>query len=124
MRIVHIRRGHASASLVSALIAVVLVANAGRADFKVKLPDAEPGEFEVETVGSYGRSSNPATNNEQSFVHEIEYGFNNFWKSGLEFETGRDPGPRQPSQVQSDHLGKLAGVRRARPILAQSCFFH
>jgi hypothetical protein len=93
MRIVHIRRGHASASLVSALIAVVLVANAARADFKVKLPDAEPGELEVETVGSYGRSSNPATNNEQSFVHEIEYGFNNFWKSGLEFETGRDPGP-------------------------------
>jgi hypothetical protein len=93
MRIVHIRRGHASASLVSALIAVVLVANAARADLKVKLPDAEPGELEVETVGSYGRSSNPATNNEQSFVHEIEYGFNNFWKSGLEFETGRDPGP-------------------------------
>jgi hypothetical protein len=23
----------------------------------------------------------------------MEYGFNNFWKSGLEFETGRDPGP-------------------------------
>jgi hypothetical protein len=26
------------------------------ADFKVKLPDAEFGELEVETVGSYGRS--------------------------------------------------------------------
>jgi hypothetical protein len=62
-------------------------------DFKVKLPDAEFGELEVETVGSYGRSGNPLTNNEQSFVHEIEYGFTNFWKSGLEFETGRDPGP-------------------------------
>jgi len=62
-------------------------------DFKVKLPDAEFGELEVETVGSYGRSGNPLTNNEQSFVHEIEYGFTNFWKSGLEFETGRDPAP-------------------------------
>jgi hypothetical protein len=63
------------------------------ADFKVKLPDAEFGELEVETVGSYGRSGDPLTNNEQNFVHEIEYGFTNFWKSGLEFETGRDPGP-------------------------------
>ena len=75
------------------LTAVVAMPSAALADFKVKLPDAEPGELELETVGSYGRSGNPLTNNEQSFVHEIEYGFTNFWKSGLEFETGRDPGP-------------------------------
>jgi hypothetical protein len=76
-------------------LAVVMLAAASpvRADFKVKLPDAEFHELELETIGSYGRSGNPATNNEQSFVHEIEYGFTNFWKSGLEFETGRDPGP-------------------------------
>jgi hypothetical protein len=63
------------------------------ADFKVKMPDAEFGELEIETVGNYGRSGNPLADNEQSFVHEIEYGFTNFWKSGLEFETNRDPGP-------------------------------
>jgi hypothetical protein len=47
---------------------VVLAAASPRAlaDFKVKQPDAEFGEFEVETVGSYGRSGNPDTNNEQS----------------------------------------------------------
>jgi hypothetical protein len=75
------------------LTAVAAMPSPALADFKVKLPDAEPGELELETVGNYGRSGNPVTNNEQSFVHEIEYGFANFWKSGLEFETGRDPGP-------------------------------
>jgi hypothetical protein len=74
-------------------VAAMLAASAARADFKVKLPDPEYGELELETVGSYGRSGTPATNNEQSFVHEIEYGVTNFWKTGLEFETGRDPGP-------------------------------
>jgi hypothetical protein len=63
------------------------------ADFKVKQPDAEFGELELEAVGNYGRSGNPATDNEQSFVHEIEYGVTNFWRTGLELEAGRDPGP-------------------------------
>ncbi len=92
MYIVRKRRSYVSASLGSALVAL-LGTSAARADFKVKQPDAEYGELEVETVGSYGQSGNPATNNEQSFVHEIEYGFTNSWKSGIEFETGRDPGP-------------------------------
>src|SRR5215470_19459064 len=30
---------------------------------------------------AYGRSGNPATNNEQSFVHGVEYDFTNLWKS-------------------------------------------
>lgn len=63
------------------------------ADFKVHLPDAETGEFELEEVGSYGASRNPFTNNEQSFVHELGYGINNWWHTELEFETGREPGP-------------------------------
>jgi len=57
-----------------ALLVVAVASGAARADFKVKLPDAEFGEFEIETVGNYGRSGNPALNNEQSFVHEFEYG--------------------------------------------------
>src|SRR5262249_2410170 len=63
------------------------------ADFKVKYPDADNGEWELETVGNYGRSGNPAFNNEQSFVHEIEHGFSDFYKTGLEFETNREAGP-------------------------------
>src|ERR1700682_2593778 len=76
-----------------AILAFVAMSVSALADFKVKQPDAETGEFEIETVGNYGRSGNPATNNEQSFVHELEYGVNNWWRTGLEFETGRDPGP-------------------------------
>jgi hypothetical protein len=72
------------------------------ADFKVKLPEVNPGEFELETVGNYGRSGNPDTDNEKSFVHELEYGFTNFWKSGLEFETNRVAGPG--NQLQFDAL--------------------
>jgi hypothetical protein len=88
----HARRTLLWVSTWAILSAAALPGNA-RADFKVKLPDAEAGEFEIETVGSYGRSGNPDTNNEQSFVHELEYGVNNWWRTGLEFETGRDPGP-------------------------------
>ena len=39
----------------------VAMPSAALADFKVTLPDAEPGEFEFETVGTYGRSGNPPT---------------------------------------------------------------
>jgi hypothetical protein len=85
-------------------VAVLLPGAAARADFKVKLPDAEYQEFELETVGNYGRSGNPLTDNEQSFVHEIEYGFTNFWKVGLEFETGRDPGPGNHFKYQQTTL--------------------
>jgi hypothetical protein len=73
--------------------ALLLFAPPAHADFKVKLPEVNPGEFELESVGSVGRSGTPATDNEQSFVHEMEYGFSNFYKSGLEFETNRATGP-------------------------------
>src|SRR5262249_45427333 len=71
----------------------LFMANTARADFKVQYPDAEPGEFELEEIGSYGRSGNPATNNEQSHVHELGYGVNNFLHTELEFETDRPGGP-------------------------------
>jgi len=80
-------------AVVGVAMATLLFASAARADFKVKLPEVNPGEFELETVGSYGRSGNPLTDNEKSFVHQLEYGFSNFWKSGLEFETDRAAGP-------------------------------
>lgn len=74
-------------------LALLCLATPALADFKVHLPDAETGEFELETVGNYGRSGNPLLDNEQSFVHEMEYGVNNWWRTGIEFETGREPGP-------------------------------
>jgi len=92
------RRNHVSVistsgrALLGLLIAAGIPAPA-LADFKVHLPDAEAGEFELEEVGSYGRSGNAGTDNEQSFVHELGYGVNNWWHTELEFETNREPGP-------------------------------
>ncbi len=83
-----------------AILALAAMPSYALADFKVKQPDAEVGEFEIETVGNYGRSGNPLTNNEQSFVHELEYGFFNWYRGGLEFETGRDPGPGNHLKLQ------------------------
>jgi hypothetical protein len=75
------------------LAAIAAAPSASLADFKVKQPDAEFGELELEAVGNYGQSGNPATNNEQSFVHEMEYGVTNFWRTGFELETEREAGP-------------------------------
>jgi hypothetical protein len=77
----------------SAILALAAMPGSALADFKVQLPDAETGEFELEEVGSYGRSGNNATNNEQSFVHELGYGVNNWWHTELEVETDRPGGP-------------------------------
>jgi hypothetical protein len=84
-------RAHRGVAAIAA--ALFMPAGAAQADFKVKMPDAEYQEFEVETIGNYGRSGHPDTDNEQSFVHEFEYGFTPWYKTGLEFETNREPGP-------------------------------
>ena len=82
------------------IVLALLIARPASADFKVKQPDAEFGELELEEVGSYGRSGNPATNNEQSFVHELEYGVSNFWRTGVELETGRMFGPGNRLRIE------------------------
>jgi hypothetical protein len=76
-----------------AILALAAMSGSALADFKVQHPDAETGEFELEEIGSWGRSGNPVTNNEQSFVHELGYGVNNWWHTELEFETDRPGGP-------------------------------
>ena len=80
-------------SIAAAAIAVLAVCQMAHADFRVKYPDAEPGEFEIENIGSYGQDSRPAANSEQSHVLEFEYGLTSFWKPELEFDWERAPGP-------------------------------
>jgi hypothetical protein len=62
------------------------------ADFKVQLPDAETGEFEIEEIGSYGNNGRPDQNNEQSFVTEFGYGVTDWWHTEIELETFRPAG--------------------------------
>jgi hypothetical protein len=74
-------------------VAAGMMTTAVRADFRVKYPDAEPGEFEIENIGSYGQDPRKALNSEQSHVLEFEYGLTSFWKPEAEFEFTRNPGP-------------------------------
>ena len=76
------------------------------ADFKVRMPDAETGEFAIEPLGDYGHDPNPAHSGELSSVQEFEYGVNSFWRTELELEQGRDAGPGQSfkfDQVTSEN---------------------
>jgi hypothetical protein len=76
-----------------AILALVALPVSALADFKIHLPDAESGEFEIEQIGSYGMAGSPDFDNEKSFVYEMGYGVNNWWHTELEFETNREPGP-------------------------------
>jgi hypothetical protein len=77
------------------------------ADFKVRMPDANPGEKAIEPLGDYGHDPNPAHSGELSSVQELEYGVNGFWRTELEFEQNRDAGPGQSlnfNQITSENF--------------------
>ena len=83
---------------VAAILAVGLsaaVALPAAADFRVKYPDAEAGEFALEPIGDLGYDPLPAHSGEASFVQEAEYGVNGFWLTELELEAARPAGPGQ-----------------------------
>ena len=84
-------------TLRSAAGAILTLATAmpGWADFKVRMPDANPGEIAVEPLGDYGHDPNPAHSGELSSVQEFEYGVNGFWRTELELEQNRNAGPGQ-----------------------------
>ena len=65
------------------------------ADFKVRMPDANPGEIAIEPLGDYGHDPNRARSGELSLVQEFEYGVNGFWRTELELEQNRDAGSGQ-----------------------------
>jgi hypothetical protein len=82
------------------------------ADFKVRMPDAETGEFAIEPLGDYGHDPLRTHSGELSLTQEFEYGVNGFWRTELELEQNRDPGPGQSlnfSQVTSENIFQLTG---------------
>jgi hypothetical protein len=94
------------------LIALWGARHSARADFRVKYPDAEPGEFEIENIGNYGQDPRKAFNSEQSHTLEFEYGVNNFWKPEAEFEFSRAPGPGNKtvfSQITLENVFQFSG---------------
>jgi hypothetical protein len=86
---------------------LIAIAVPAAADFKVRMPDAETGEFAIEPLGAYGHDPNPAHNGELSLTQEFEYGVNGFWRAELELEQEREAGPGQSlrfSQVTSENI--------------------
>src|SRR4029077_6489281 len=91
---------------IAGAVFLAAVAPAG-ADFKVRMPDANPGEIAIEPLGDYGHDPKPAHSGELSTVQEFEYGVNGFWRTELELEQERDAGPGQSfrfSQVTSENF--------------------
>lgn len=69
------------------LVAVLIVGGtvwAHAQDLKIRSPIIEPGELEFENNFVFGRSKNT--------VHELEYGFTDWLKLGVEEEFSADPG--------------------------------
>ena len=88
------RRTIAMPPIASALLTLATLVSAW-ADFKVRMPDANPGEIAVEPLGDYGRDPNPAHSGELSLTQEFEYGVNGFWRTELELEQNLNAGPEQ-----------------------------
>jgi hypothetical protein len=96
-----------SPSLVAGIALTMATAVPAAADFKVRMPDAETGEFAIEPLGDYGHNPNPAHSGELSSVQEFEYGVNGFWRTELELEQNRDAGTGQSlkfSQITSENI--------------------
>ena len=77
--------------IASALCLAALTSTA-HAEYKVRSPNVESGELGLETVGNIGSDRNPTKNNAKSMVVELEYGVNEWWKTEIEGEWGRDGG--------------------------------
>jgi hypothetical protein len=90
--------------------AVAVAGGPAMADFKVWQPDAEFGETAIETLGDWGHAPIAAHSGEQSYTEEIEHGMTPFWRTELELEQQRLPGPGQKtnlSQVTSENIFQL-----------------
>jgi hypothetical protein len=83
-------------ALVLAGVALLACAHAARADYEIRLPDAEEGEWELENNSSASFDHNPAKNGQANATVEIGYGVNSWYHTEVELSYGRNAGPSQP----------------------------
>ena len=77
----------------AAAVVFMIAAAPARAEFKVRSPVLDYGEFEFEHNGDITfDKSKSGKNNSQSYTHEVEMGILPFWTIGLEAETEALPG--------------------------------
>src|ERR1700730_13445571 len=100
-------RSKCALSLLTGAVLGIAATAPATADFKVKYPDAEGGAVEIEPVGDYGHDPLAAHSGEKSFVEELEYGVNGFWRTALELEQDRSAGPGQPVNFSQVTWGNI-----------------
>jgi hypothetical protein len=88
------------AALVCAALALLALPRPARADYEVRLPEAEEGEWELEDNGSASFDHNPAKSGTANATVEIGYGVNAWYHTELELDYGRNQGPGQPIVFQ------------------------
>jgi hypothetical protein len=101
------KKGLAAATALAGVVPLFLAASQAFADFKVWHPDAEFGETALETVGDWGYGSLSRKSDERSFTEEFERGVTPFWRTELELEEDRLPGPGNSTnfgQVASENV--------------------
>lgn len=101
------KKGAAAATGLIALALLFFATPRAFADFKVWQPDAEFGETAIETVGDWGYDPFSKNSDERSFTQEFERGVTRFWRTELELEENRLPGPDNTtdfSQVTSENV--------------------
>lgn len=101
------RCGGGPARIVSTVLAVLASGAAARADFKVRTPDVNLGEWAVETVGDAGFDADAAKSGAGSDTIEVQYGLTGWWQTELELAFERDPGPGMGTrftQVTSENI--------------------
>lgn len=80
--------------------AFALMPLAARADFQVRSPIVEEGEWEYEQNGDWTHDRHrPDNSGEFSLTNEIGHSVTPWWEPELEIESNRDAGPDQPFRV-------------------------
>jgi hypothetical protein len=94
-----VARAHTALRLCAVAAALAWPA-AARADFEVRLPEAEEGEWELEDNGSASFDRNPSKNGLANATVEVGYGVNSWYHTEIELGYGRNAGPGQPIVYQ------------------------
>jgi hypothetical protein len=79
---------------------LLLAARTARADYELQLPQAEEGEWELESNSSASFDHNKAKSGAANATVEIGYGINSWYHTEIELSYGRNQGPQQPIVYQ------------------------
>ena len=84
-------------------LGLCLGAPMAHAEFKLRYPQVEYREIEIEHNGdtTFDKAKSGKSNN-QSYTNELEYGFTRFLRLGIEAESAAPPGQRSAFGLTND----------------------